>query len=255
MFKPNSIIKLNEQRDQINEQNRITERDQYSRLGFIDRTRINRLDKMINSIIKQIDSNSKWEYFHNSFIYKSNYRYDSKREDILFDINLIQRSNNGYRPNSNNKTELEFYLKFESLLERLHYLQSKKESIYREREMRVISFNSAKKISDLKRSKPFDLDFTLYMAKSFIDDYGIDGMRRLISLLKDSEVLSTEELYSKIRNTPITSTYKQDLLSWMGTYNKTGKSLLDRYIDDISPVVTWEKPNIEDLKIKYYFNL
>ena len=49
--------------------------------------------------------------------------------------------------------------------------------------------------------------------------------------------------------------YTLDLLSWLGTYNKTGRILLDKYYDEINPNITWEVPDIEEMKTKLLFRI
>ena len=253
MFRPISIIYFNDFIYEINNRSRVLEHENYKRLGFFDKIRIDRLNKMIKSIIREVEDSSNWEYYHNTFIYKSNYKYDSTREDITFTINSITRDNNGYKPSNNSELELDFYNKYTSLLARLSYLQDKRDYIYGE--TNIIEFDTIRKLNENKDNFPFINDYSLNQAKSFIDDYGFDGIKNLIILLKDSESLSIDDLYERVKNLYLGKNYTLDLLSWLGTYNKTGRILLDNYYDEINPNITWEVPDIEEMKTKLLFRI
>ena len=230
-----NILKLNKKIDEIQDREKIIENDKYKRLSFIEKRRINRINKLINIMINEIEKNTNYEYYSNMFIRKSNYRYDYNLDDILFDVDIIERSKDGYVSN-----DLEFN-KYKDLLDRLYSLQIRKDNIYKKDN--IIDYSSIKKISNNDIDKVF-LD---YISDSFINDFGIKGVYKLLSLLKDSEELSVDDLYDKVNKDFISKYYKIELLTWLNTFNKKGKRVFNKYMDNNFHNDSFERPNLEEI--------
>ena len=86
--------------------------------------------KCLNQIINYIELNSGWEYINDSFIFRTNFKYDRDKNDITFDIYKVERKDNLYISHSDNPIELAFLKDNQFLLGRLENLQQKQFSFF-----------------------------------------------------------------------------------------------------------------------------
>ena len=86
--------------------------------------------KCLNQIINYIELNSGWEYINDSFIFRTNFKYDRDKNDITFDIYKVERRKNLYICTSN-PIELSFLEENQFLIRILENLQQKQPSSFK----------------------------------------------------------------------------------------------------------------------------
>ena len=92
--------------------------------------------KCLNIIINYIEENTGWEYINDSFILRTNFKYDREKKDITFDIYKVERRNNLYTSHSNNPIELSFLKENQFILRILENLQQKQSLFYKDNNKR-----------------------------------------------------------------------------------------------------------------------
>ena len=204
MFTGKKILEYNANRDN----KIISERDNYnlvkSHLNVINQAKLRKINKAIEKIIDSIKKDSYWEYIDGEFTYKSNFRYDSKHEDIFFTINSIKREGGKYIGVNNNEREERFISNYKELLKRLAILEDKKaelydlarvmpidKSIYLDKKAKIMPFNKIKQYEK-------DAEYFSKMSETFIRNYGIETIGELIYILNKIDNCQKPESVYKI---------------------------------------------------------
>ena len=176
--------------------------------------------KCLNQIINYIELNSGWEYINDSFIFRTNFKYDRDKNDITFDIYKVERRKNLYICTSN-PIELSFLEENQFLIRILENLQQKQPSFFKEQN------NNEDKIIGLEEKK------IKIAAHGFSMLYSNTGIYNLVvilnNLIKSNNV---EEFYQELKKEEADEGYIEQVINWAKLYTGKGKALYEIYKED-----------------------
>ena len=189
--------------------------------------------KCLNIIINYIAENTGWEYINNSFILRTNFKYDREKKDITFDIYKVERRNNLYTSHSNNPIELSFLKENQFILRILENLQQKQSLFYKDynnREDKIIGLEEIKIQKD---------------AHTFSMVYSYMGVYKLVvflnNLMKSNNI---EEFYQELKKQEDDEGYIEQVIKWANIYTSKGKALYEIYIKDLDNKMSINKNKI-----------
>lgn len=176
--------------------------------------------KCLNQIINYIELNSGWEYINDSFIFRTNFKYDRDKNDITFDIYKVERRKNLYICTSN-PIELSFLEENQFLIRILENLQQKQPSFFKEQN------NNEDKIIGLEEKK------IKIAAHGFSMLYSNTGIYNLVvilnNLIKSNNV---EEFYQELKKEEADEGYIEQVIYWAKLYTGKGKALYEIYKEE-----------------------
>ena len=176
--------------------------------------------KCLNQIINYIELNSGWEYINDSFIFRTNFKYDRDKNDITFDIYKVERRKNLYICTSN-PIELSFLEENQFLIRILENLQQKQPSFFKEQN------NNEDKIIGLEEKK------IKIAAHGFSMLYSNTGIYNLVvilnNLIKSNNV---EEFYQELKKEEADEGYIEQVINWAKLYTGKGKALYEIYKEE-----------------------
>ena len=222
---------------------------------MLNKAKLYKINKEIDKIISGIKKESYWDYINGEFIYKSDFQYDSKLQDIIFTINCVKREDKKYISANNSQREQNFIFEYQEVLKRLAILETKKAELYEAARVMPIdraiySDKKAKKVpfnknEQYKREK----EYMSKLAENFVNSYGSEIIGQLIYLLNKTD--NTKEpinIYNVLSKGKSTDAFKRDLFTWISTYSNPGKEFLSTYFDEhyYGPA-RLNKPNYEDV--------
>lgn len=174
--------------------------------------------KCLNQIINYIELNTGWEYINNSFIFRTNFKYDREKKDITFDIYKVERKNNLYTSHSNNPIELAFLKDNQFLLDRLENLQQKQFSFFKEQN------NDEEKIMGIEEEMIKKEAHAFSIVYSYIGIYNLVAI--LNRLMKSNNI---EGFYQKLKKEEDDEGYIEQVVKWAKLYTSKGKALYEIY--------------------------
>ena len=259
MFLPRQIVAFNNGHDVRVDNERREFHDIVSLSGFFTRKKLNKLDSMINEVTKSIEFESGWIYDVDRFVYRSNFRYDFKKKDITFVVNEVARTDSGYSSVNFTTRERDFEKKYEKYLNRLVALQQQRDAIYQasqglieQKESRIIDFVREKKKIEWQQDDEFISEYTLSQAEYFVDNFGMEGIIKLVNYLNDFDNRDSKDTYNRLIRERITPDYKNNLLTWIATYSNSYNHMynqLERARMETNH--NYQAPDIEEIKLKY----
>ena len=188
--------------------------------------------KCLNQIINYIELITGWEYINNSFIFRTNFKYDREKKDITFDIYKVERRKNLYICTSNNPIELSFLKENQFLLGILENLQQKQPSSYKEQN------NNEDKIIGLEEKK------IKIEAHGFSMLYSYMGIYNLVVILnKLIKSNNAEEFYQELKKEEADKGYFEQVINWAKLYTGKGKALYEIYKKDQEKIMKASKKN------------
>lgn len=189
--------------------------------------------KCLNIIINYIEENTGWEYINNSFILRTNFKYDREKKDITFDIYKVERRNNLYTSHSNNPIELSFLKENQFILRILENLQQKQSLFYKDYN------NREDKIIGLEEQKIQKDAHTFSMVYSYMGVYKLVVF--LNNLMKSNNI---EEFYQELKKQEDDEGYIEQVIKWANIYTSKGKALYEIYIKDLDNKMSINKNKI-----------
>ena len=226
------------------------------KLSFFKRKKLSKIDKLINEIIKNIEDDSGWSYDVDKFTYKSDFKYNISKNDIVFNLNVVKKKNDIYSPSNFTEREMHFVGKYLNLLDRLSDLEKERDSIY----LLVNTVKSHDNLIDFEKNYneyKFREDnehiskFTRYQASHFMDRYGIDGLLELVDLLNKFDNNDPISVYRGIKEMNVSKDYKDQLLIWISTYSNSFNKIQKEFDNDKYSEYSYKTPNLEDVKKEY----
>ena len=226
------VLDFNEERKRI-----ITKRVEENKamsncLNPVSRLFFNRLNSVISDLGSVIEQKSGFTYTPDYFMYKSDYTYNSGTNEIIFNVTRLDIAN----PDSSELSN-RFLTNYEEELTKLAKLEQKRSKIikpYQDSYNRfVIDFNKAVEQRKEKENKEKDLDFLSITSQEFISKFGIDGVKRLISLLNTlttTNIVSPLVIYNMQFYGNVTSRYVDELFRWAASFTPRAQYVRD-YIE------------------------
>ena len=211
---------------------------------------------------EEIQNQSDWDFIGNWFLYRTNFRYDEKKQDIVFDLFIVSRSKDGYKSIHNNYFENEFIEKHQKQLFDLAYYQTCMYGIYKENE-ESIQQNILDK--NWKSSTQYVSDSVFQGIQKYIEKrgelflkkyskQGIDTLVNTLNLLSYSD--NKIETYKEIRKLFKDSEFEEELLYWLTVYLNGGEKILayvhrtttEKLNDFLSEIIHKKRPlpNLKD---------
>lgn len=177
--------------------------------------------KCLNLIINYIELNTGWEYINDSFIFRTNFKYDRDKNDITFDIYKVERKDNLYTSHNNNPIESAFLEDNQFLLRRLEKLQQKQFSFYKEQN------------NDDEKIKGIEEEMIKKEAHDFSIVYSYIGIYKLVvilnRLMKSNNI---EEFYQELKKEEDDEGYIEQVIKWAKLYTSKGKALYEIYKEE-----------------------
>lgn len=242
MIKTNNIL-MDKKRvsDKKGEYRRIY-KELLQNVGIITRKRLLKINNMIEEIVKQIEETSGWEYYDNHFRSRTNFTYDKDSNEITFQVNMVERENQGYHSVTSNSQEEKFLKRYDTLLKRIAVLEQKKEDLLQankekveEARQKVVVHPSTREVLREQEEKEglFLHSWTDIEMDYFISKYGIEGLSRLIKLMNQLVDYDTPiDAYNAFIRENTTKDFKSRTLSWISVYTASGEKWLDKYYDE-----------------------
>ncbi len=218
------VVQMNNERDQKIEEVREENRIIYEKLNPIQKIRLNRINNLIYQLSSMIENLSGWTYAPYSFINKSNYQYDPKLDEITFVITKIERKNDGYQqPDNPSSYTINFLNTYREQLDKLFILEQKREKILEpyKQDNHIINFKTELSKKHKKDGVEGEMDYLSIASYQFINRYGIDGIKRLLSLLNElASTSSTDslEIYNNQFKGNVTNLYVDELFRWAAAF-------------------------------------
>lgn len=176
--------------------------------------------KCLNQIINYIELNSGWEYINDSFIFRTNFKYDRDKNDITFDIYKVERRKNLYICTSN-PIELSFLEENQFLIRILENLQQKQPSFFKEQN------NDKEKITGIEEEMIKKEAHAFSIVYSYIGIYNLVAI--LNKLIKSNNV---EEFYQELKKEEADEGYIEQVINWAKLYTGKGKALYEIYKEE-----------------------
>ena len=174
----------------------------------------------LNQIINYIELNTGWEYINDSFVFRTNFKYDRDKNDITFDIYKVERKDNLYISHSDNPIELAFLKDNQFLLGRLENLQQKQFSFFKEQN------NDKEKITGIEEEMIKKEAHAFSIVYSYIGIYNLVAI--LNGLMKSNNI---EEFYQKLKKEDDEG-YIEQVINWAKLYTSKGKALYEIYKEE-----------------------
>ncbi len=206
-------------KDKVFKQNR----EAYDKLNIINRIRLDRINNLIYTITNRIVEESGWTYTPGYFSLLSDYRHGISC-DIEFNLNRVNSNENGYYvTDKSSKYEKEFFERYQGLLKRLFNLEQKRKALVLPHidtfPEGVIDFKDLQQRKKEQQDIDKEFDFLKTANLEFYEEYGKDGIQRLVNLLND---LTTSTDLMKTFNEQfkgnITRLYLKELYRWAGSF-------------------------------------
>ena len=238
MYYPTKIIDINIKKD---EKIRLATERRNKALesaNYFKKKQLLRIQKLLDGLVRLIESSSGWIYTTDSFVLRSDYHYNGDKKDITFKTNIIRRGENGYylrqEPSPREET---FYTVYKEVLDKIFALEEKRERIYQSLSIpdeNVIDFAKIKSRQIRRRwnNPEYTRDVTMALAIQFINNYGTDGIRRLVHLLNRlTDIKDPIDAYNDLIRERISPDYIETLFRWAAMYSPKGDQVIGHIID------------------------
>lgn len=256
MFKPKNIVELKEKIDYLNEKESFKYYDNIELLGIFEKRKIKKIRNLIYDIARVIENDSSWVYADKTFVYKNNFRFDKKTNDIIYDLNTVQNIDGVYISINNNDKEKEFIKKYRTLLNKLATFEIKRDDFYifyEHEDSNIIDFKEASMLLEKEKrknnNKKRDEIYIQNKADYFYKTYGLEGIIELVKLLNSFEKSDVELTYNKFIYSNKSNTYKEEFSEWLRLYSNSYQN----YVDLVSSVNDYRQ--IENEKKDKYMEM
>lgn len=227
----------------------------YEKLNIVNKMRYKKICNEIEKIVSSIKKDSYWDYVSGHFLYKSNFEYNAKLQDITFTINSIKREEDHYVCLNNTDREQAFLKKYQEILKRLAYLETKKEELYNSLVItpneKVVDFQKkAKQVPSAKeKDYSFYRDYISNMASSLVEENGIDCIKELIYMLNKLDNIDKPNcIFNIYSSSKSEEEYKRNMFLWISTYSNPGEDFLNRYYEKyVYGPARINRPNYSDM--------
>ena len=173
-----------------------------------------------------LDRERQIEAYHHDYHKRYN-RANYNGKEITFNINRVE----GTLSSNPTVLELEFYNKYQELLNRINELLERRARILPSIPDNVIEFKTLtpkqERISDNK-VKNSVVSYSNYLADSFVIEHQRDGINKLLRILNELDKTDNPVLhYNQLVFSDIPPVYLQELLEWAATYSTKAQAILD----------------------------
>lgn len=227
MFYPKKVFELDEKIENSEKREFRKYSESLRKLNFFKSNRLKKIRFKKMEIVKLIEKDSSWRYVDNSFIYKSNFKYNYQTYDIDFVLNKVNYIDN----EKYNEKEKHFYNKYSLLLNKIARLEEAENILYESEENKkasIVDIDSVHMRHTYKKSGEIVNGFIQMKAKSLLDEYGIESIVDLVKILNEFDKNEdTKSVYKKFMRSNKPNKYKEDLLEWITTYSSKCQNFID----------------------------
>ena len=227
MFYPRKVFKLEDEIENSNKKEFRKYSETLKKLSFFRCNRLRKLRFKKEEIIRLIERDSSWRHVDNSFIYKSDFRYNYQTFDIDYVLNKVS-----YNDDENyNEKERAFYDKYHLLLSKLNRYKEAMDIIYSLEETKkasVVDISSIKMRHTYKNSSEKANEFIQMKADYLLDEYGIEGIVDLVKILNEFDKNDdTKNVYDRFMRSNKSNKYKEDMKEWISTYSSKCQNYIE----------------------------
>ena len=215
-MKTNNIIQDKKRTQLVRSKDREKYQEALRRGSFVTRRRLMNLDEAIAEAVREIEDTTGWEYFDNHFRSRSDFYYDKEKDQISFQVNLVERiGEEYYRTTATNEREVAFTKKNHFLLSGLAHLEARRDQLYDQ--------TLDRPTKDTPVEDTFTTTWTDIEMSYFLEKYGEEGIRRLLKLLNQlTDSTCREDTYNAFIRDDTSRDFKNRVLSWVSVYLPQG---------------------------------